>query len=358
MNLKRLKINDVDLIIGVKEISEKCISQSLRLNCSKKRSHIINELLVLAGVELRKCNFCDKTVDRYKFTFQLVNENEIKINGIRYLDELYYCAKSECPGKKLNPNSVEFVSKSLKLSVADALKHIKARNKSPFYLENHESIEAYQKYQNIYDREPDKRVELIQKQNYARSLDGYIDRYGEEAGTKRWKLIQSQKKITVENLLRKHTFDEATDKIKQWKLLTRHNLDNFIKRHGDVKGKAKYLEYVRKVTSHRRSRISLDGFEFYSSYEVMFYQALKRAGFNWPWMHDMHYPGSAMRSDFYFPMIDVHVELAFSYFMPGYASKMKLKEDLFKPIIITSAQEYDIIISKLIDDHRKVIHEN
>lgn len=63
------------------------------------------------------------------------------------------------------------------------------------------------------------------------------------------------------------------------------------------------------------------------------------------------YPGTLMRSDFYFPMIDVHVEIAGSWHISGYSERMQLKQDLFSCWIVKNTKEYDTIISKLEKAH-------
>jgi hypothetical protein len=85
--------------------------------------------------------------------------------------------------------------------------------------------------------------------------------------------------------------------------------------------------------------------------ELNFYKRLIKLGFKWIFQHDVNYPGSLMRSDFYFPLINVHLEIAGSYFKDGYEAKMKLKEKLFLPLVVKSYQEYDIMIQELIKRH-------
>lgn len=350
---KKLKIKYTDYVIGVQEASEKNINQSLRLYCNKSHKATLESLLKLANVfELRRCAFCNSEIKRFQFTFTVEND-ELELTGIRYNDELRYCKLPGCPGKLLNPNSVEFVSMTRDFTREQAIEYIHSRNASPFYRVNHADDESYRKHQNCFHRfDGDKRHEIVKKQNEGRSLQRYIDLYGEE-GKVKWKLIQSKKGITVDNLSTIYDEQTAREIHQRWKNSCIPTLENFIRRHGETKGKEKYLLYVRRVTAKTRSHIKLDGFDFYSNYEVKFYQRLKDLQFKFPFLHDTHYEGSALRSDFYFPLINQHVELAFSYHRDGYDEKMELKRQAFSAIIIKSVEEFDIIIHDLIRRHEQ-----
>lgn len=352
--MMKIKITNSNLTVGVSSLTPEKLSNSLRKAAHRSWGLSIDKLLKLTGVsELRKCNFCGKPVERYTFQFRLVSDCEVELCGISYLDDLFYCKKQGCPGKLLNPNSTEFVTTSRGLSKEKALEFIRSRNRSPFYRENYESDESYRAYQNIYDRLSHKKHEIVAKQNHTRSLQGYVERFGEVEGSKRWRLVQSQKAITVENLTRIYG-DQARSIVEQWKLDTRQNLENFIKRYGETEGPIRHLEYLRKISKNfGRKKILHDGYEFYSKMELDFYVKLHAAGFRWVLQHDVYYPGSLMRSDFYFPLIDAHVEIAGSYFIEGYADKMRRKEELFSPIVVKSYEEYDIIIQELIKRHEE-----
>jgi hypothetical protein len=358
--------------IGITEISNKSINQAIKLYCSRTKRLSIEDLERSINANFCKCGFCDNIVKRYQFNFDIVNDEmienhkarklhnrftnllTIQITGITNADDLLYCKQLDCPGKKLNANSIEFVRLSRNLSELEALKFIHERNISPFYKENHNSIKEYQEYQNIFKRLKSTHnvQDISKKQTYSKSIEAYKERYGIENGTIKWKTVQSKKRITVENLSRIYGIERAQEIVDNWKSLTRNNLENFIRRHGD-EGPVKYQAYLEKICHNFGGKnIKEDGLEFYSNMELLFYRALKKHEFSYPFLLDQRYPGSLMRSDFYFPKINTHLEIAGAWFFYGYAEKMQLKETLFDPIIVKNVKDYDIIIHNLIERHQ------
>lgn len=358
--------------IGFTDFSEKSVNHAIRIYCSRTKKLLIKELEEHVNAKFNRCGFCNREVKRYQFKFEVISEQIIenltarkehnryaKVTTIRLLkaspvDDLLYCKQSMCPGKKLNPNSIEFVKASRGMTEAEALQFIHSRNQSPFYRENHQSPEEYSNYQNIVQRLKSTHdlQAIIEKQNHARSLIGNQERYGKEEGSKRWKLIQSQKKITVENLSRIYGELKAAEIVLNWKSATRNTLENFMRRYG-AEGAVKHQAYLEKICHNFGGKnIKEDEHEFYSRMELEFYRCLKKHNFTWKFLLDQRYPGSLMRSDFYFPMVDTHVEIAGGWFFYGYAEKMQLKETLFNPIIVKSVKEYDIIITDLIERHQ------
>jgi hypothetical protein len=98
-----------------------------------------------------RCGFCGEINNTWAFEYR-IKDRVITITGITYKKPKHFCyslknSKKECPGKKLNPNSIDFVSVTNNISRAEAVKLIHERNVSPFYSENHKSSEEYSKYQ-------------------------------------------------------------------------------------------------------------------------------------------------------------------------------------------------------------------
>jgi hypothetical protein len=100
------------------------------------------------GEEPLRCGFCGKINSTWDIEYQNTNRR-ITLTGIKYRKPIRYCfsTKSDCPGKKLNPNSLEFVKTVFNLSEEEAIRKIHARNSSPFYRENHPDGESYSIYQ-------------------------------------------------------------------------------------------------------------------------------------------------------------------------------------------------------------------
>lgn len=128
---------------------------------------------------------------------------------------MFFCYKRGCPGKKLNPNSINFVSKSRNISENEALDLIHRRNKSQFYECNHSSKEDYKKYQsrneewykNKYgDMEGQERwKKYCKRQSYAGVKLGYfIEKYGEEIGKEKYKKLNlSKDSVSFQHFLNK-----------------------------------------------------------------------------------------------------------------------------------------------------------
>lgn len=151
-----------------------------------------------------KCKICGTYLN-----FKLVINSDFNIIQINQYkgtnnDNLYCFGKNpNCLGKKMNSNSAEFVSIMKNISIPEALKYIKSHNKSPFYKENFKTSEEHKKFQrrdlfyftNKYgtDEGTKKYNNSLKKQNYSRSIDGYIERYGSIEGRERWIKCQKSK---------------------------------------------------------------------------------------------------------------------------------------------------------------------
>ena len=142
--MSRIKFHvlNTGLYISVKEVTQHRISHALKLQYSKKG---LNN--PFTNSHKYHCAFCKKPNASWFFTSE-ISGLDLIVTGIDYHKPGFYCFdKGACPGKKLNPNSVEFVSAIRGVSQEAALKLIHTRNKSPFYKENHKSENEYAKYQ-------------------------------------------------------------------------------------------------------------------------------------------------------------------------------------------------------------------
>jgi hypothetical protein len=344
------KIAETSYVINInKPLTRASLRQSLKVKCSRMKLDWIEQLLQKFD-NVRTCGFCDRIDGSYQFLYEQVGLNELKILGIEYETDLHYCRRSACEGSKLNPNSIEFVAKSRKITTDAALTLIHARNRTPFYRCNHSSDTEYAKSQNIYDGLTlEQREGVIAKQNYARSLEGYKERHGLD-GERLWREVQRHKAITVENLSRLH--DDAPQRIATWKSKTSCSLDNYVRRYGDTElAKELYVQHVRKITAHYGKRFEYEGYAFYSKVEARFFDMLRQHARGIIFEHDAYYPDSARRSDFYFPAINLHVELAFAFYFDGYAKRLDEKRKLFNPLIITAESDFQTAIDDIVRQH-------
>lgn len=197
---------------------------------------------------LEKCRIC-KThyppvyIDCYSDEF-----GKIIIKGFKPLKDKIYCygLNKECPGRKLNPNSVEFISSVLLLSKEEALKYIKENNTSCFYKENWDNEEDYINYQKRdigyfkkkYKEKAEEEYEKYKnKISYSNSKQGYIDKYGKEKGEAIFKEISTKKdSMSYKFFLKKNSYDyeKASIEYEKRKESVLINLDFFINKFNDI----------------------------------------------------------------------------------------------------------------------------
>lgn len=147
---------------------ENKIIGSFKVSLKRRLGITLNEFLYDKGFEIEKCKIC-KIGD-------IPIDVDIKIDG-EFIDirgfknkKLTYCygTNINCKGIQMNPNSFEFISIVNGISMDDAKKFLKQNNKSPFYRENFKS-------------------EIDYKKSQSRSLEYYIEKYGEDVGREKFK---------------------------------------------------------------------------------------------------------------------------------------------------------------------------
>lgn len=181
----------------------------------------------------RKCGFCGGVCKKnIRYNYEIIND-ELTIKSVNYNHDkdgylFYYCFEKTCIGKKLNPNSIEFISKSRNLNYEDAMSYLKKRNKSPFYKENYDNIEDYTNYQKHTDFSDAKKVSIREKLKKVSSKDyiiqkhgldyyndlckrkdssslyGFIKRYGKELGTIKFNEKNEKSILTLQKCIDKH----------------------------------------------------------------------------------------------------------------------------------------------------------
>lgn len=197
---------------------------------------IFNHLKYL-GFEVKMCNICKKEYNpNFDLFFNISNNNEVKISDIKWGKSTYnyekynknYCygSNKKCPGIKMNPNSSEFISKTMNISIEEALNYIKRHNKSPFYRENHKSLDDYSRSQSRgIDYYINKYGESIGHVKYESHIDsikhsnsrmGYIEKYGKLDGLKLWNDLCKKKAITLANLQNKYGKIDGSTKYNNW----------------------------------------------------------------------------------------------------------------------------------------------
>jgi hypothetical protein len=224
-----------------------------------KNGYDMNNFIDENSKNLEKCRIC-KT--HYPPMFIECHEEDgmIVVDGFTPLKDKVYCygLNKECPGIKMNSNSVEFISKTLLLSNEDALKYIKSNNKSSFYKENWDNLDDYKKsqsrdsnyfrnkYGDNWEIEYDKYKRSI---SYSNSLEGYINKYGEIEGERLFKFVSSKKdSMSFNYYLKKNNNDlikaeyEYNDRLKQ----VSQSLKACILRYGEEVGVEKHIQRINK----------------------------------------------------------------------------------------------------------------
>jgi len=183
-------------VADINETPNKVIG-ALKLSLNKRKKYdILNQLNSL--YEVRICNFCGKSFTtgiQLKFIEQIDGSYHIVSDGHvrdKEYGKYHSCSAKSCPCKKLNSNSVEFISKCYAMSEDEALALIHSRNKSPFYACNHLDEDSYANFQahSSIDEETKKDWHKKRIETTERNKLAFIETYGIEE----WHKIMSIKK--------------------------------------------------------------------------------------------------------------------------------------------------------------------
>ena len=249
---------------------------------------------------LESCPFCGND-SSYIFSYE-IKEMNIIVYGLKLREchdmKDYHChlGKNVCPGSKLNPNSVEYISTSFKIDQESALNFIHSRNKTKFYRENHESEETYKKYQthdiewfitkygeengllkfnkmklmcsikntNDYVKKTygEDVLQELSKKKAVGLISWWIAKYGEENGRTLYDNWKNSCKNTEKTFITRYgaSGSEKFEKYKERKR-TYYTLENFINIYGKIEGTYKWKEFIHKSTFTRKQYIEKYGEE-------------------------------------------------------------------------------------------------
>jgi len=236
----------------------KNINLIFKNNCIKNFNKNYIEVLNDNNIITPKCNFCNSDIDiEIEYT---INENIINIYGVTFKNYYCYGKNESCSGRLFNPNSVDFVSKAYKLDRESALKKIKSRNKSPFYKENHKTIEEYSNYQkrnldffmNKFGDDGFNKYEIyLEKLKFGTSFDGFCKKNQNvdiDLLKNEWKIIQNKKdNSSLEYFI--SICDNESDAIELFKekiKKTKNDLNSYISKYGIDEGTKKYNNKIEK----------------------------------------------------------------------------------------------------------------
>lgn len=213
------------------------VFSSLKRSIGRKH---INLLLLLKnnGYDIKVCNVCKSKLVYPKNIIVKLDKDKCYIDCISY-GKYLYCG---CLNGSLNPNSVDFISKTYNVNDDEAMCILKKKNSSLFYKENHETIELYKKSQ-------------------SRNLVWYKNNFGDVEGERKFKrfikiVTESGKNTTgkikdsssLEFFIKKYGKEEGIIKFNKKCELSKNTLNSFICRYGGKIGKIKYKEYCQKLS--------------------------------------------------------------------------------------------------------------
>ena len=260
--MKKLPILFVDL--GITIYCKSYDNASFAIACYLTRYKIDKySILHRLNIPVLTCVCCGHNNPHMRYVVEVdtsVTPALAKIIGVEYVvgktkikRSIPYCFGSnkqcELYLKRLNPNSVEFVSIINGVSSASALQMIHDRNSTPFYQHNHKTYEDYKKSQsrglewwgdNIIGRD-----RWITEANYSRSLDGMMSTYGEQQGTEKYQRMVELKSPSIENFISRYG-DTAVIRMQQYLKNTSvvDKLENYNFAYGVDVG---IKEYIKKI---------------------------------------------------------------------------------------------------------------
>ena len=267
MNTYKVIINNTQYLTNVKlKTTDNAIIRYTKMYLRKTLKIDLN--LIFEHQLIEKCPFCgafSSYVLDYEINHDLmtVYYHGVKLRTSNGMID-YHCHQGrKCKGSLLNPNSIEYVSTSFKITEDAALEFIHRRNNTPFYKENHKSTIEYKNFQ-------------------AHDLNWFIDKYGNHDGTRRFDnmcrecsikntnkyiletygeevLAEIEKKKAVGSILwwiTRYGEIEGKEKYDKWIKSVKITKENFIKRHGEHDGGIKWDSFIEK----KKMLYSLNGF--------------------------------------------------------------------------------------------------
>ena len=206
--------------------------------------------------EVKRCVFCNRFKKIEKIKIEVL-QYYLRVKIELYKSPLFTCTGrkelTNCQSRKLNHNSIEYVSKSRNVSEEEARKIIHSRNSSPFYRCNHSTDEEYANYQrrdeNWFNDNGLNLKEITKKRVYKTSLKGYKERYGEELGKLKYEeLCKRKDNSSLNHFIEKYGEEEGKIKYKKkcHNISFYNSLEGYKERYGEELGKLKYEEVLNK----------------------------------------------------------------------------------------------------------------
>lgn len=243
-----IKEKSYSFLIKEKYNDDRKIIRYAKAALSKKGISLLETAKNIFLREVDKCPFC-LSDSNYELIFKVDMElNSIYVLGVKLVTNSngwkdYHCKKGRkyCEGSRSNPNSIDFISGSFKVTREEAREFILKRNKSPFYATNHDTEESYFLFQ-------------------SRSKESHIKKYGVSEGNRRYDsfVCKTREKNNREYLIEKYG-TEAYETISKKKSVC--TLSFYISKYGEIDGVMKYSERIENNRDVRKKFIEKYGIE-------------------------------------------------------------------------------------------------
>lgn len=294
------------------------VNRAIKTSLKRKFKINFNDLLVNdLKFNIEKCRICNKEYPPIYVNINIEENNSIRITDFFYRKDIYcYGENKECIGIKMNSNSVEYISLVNKISKEEAMIVLKNRNSSPFYKENWSNEEDYKNYQKrdeeFFKDKETSYEDYVNKLKHVNSLNGYIEKYGEEKGNEIFKSISSKKdsmsldfflnkykdvdlayqlyelrkqsvNVSLENLILKYGEEKGNDinNIRYKKLSFINTLEYFIEKHGNIDGTLKYYQRLKNLSYKQSYEYYIEKYGEDAEYEWKKRHLNTRTGLNY-----------------------------------------------------------------------------
>lgn len=202
------------------------------------------------------CCVCDKFISYYNFNTHLKLKHNLTlfeyITKFRDNINLYYIFKNEkylYDRKELTClNCGENFKFHLKSDYKDIIINLNCKCS---HQNNKKKLDCF------FEKEHKTNIEITNKIKHVNSvknsLEKYIEKYGIEEGTNRYKNKNSRTAGTLENFIKRHGIKDGIEKFEVFCEKSKQTKENFIKRHGEELGKIKWNEHqqIKLDTSKR-----------------------------------------------------------------------------------------------------------
>lgn len=274
--------------------------KSIKTSLTRKNFNLCNEKLEYPNRVCSKCN-SKFTYNNFNYKLEKLDNNKYNYiyeshlkdknyNGI----QLSYTICNKCKQTDFNPNSVQGLKLSYKelenFSDEEILNIIRLRNKSPFYKENHKSLDDYKKYQSHGEFSEEQKIK-----NHKKRIETYNDnknKFINDHGLNAWKNYNKQTKDTMslDFFINKYKdFDVALKKYEERKLSvvtfapddgTLEDKLNYLKSY-KIFSKEDFLKYLTKLLDRSNGYISklyfletsftqLDNKEYFKNRKILY----------------------------------------------------------------------------------------